>query len=94
MTHGEDPIDIFKDFDFGIGSNFHYTQLFVDKFSTLTLDLGLQKLFLNNLQRSCYPSHDFLGEIDSIILCFPSLVPKIYANVSFSITPQNSIKVK
>mgnify|MGYP001222190238 CR=1 FL=1 len=41
---------IFKDFDFGIGTNFHYTQLFVDKFSTLTFDLGLQKPFLNNLR--------------------------------------------
>ena len=42
--------NIFKDFNFGIGANFYYTQLFTDKFSTLTFDFGLQKPFSKNLQ--------------------------------------------
>ena len=28
------------------------------------------------------PSHDFFGEIDGRILCFPNLTPIMYANVS------------
>lgn len=42
--------NIFNDLNLGIGAQFHYNQLFLDKFSTLTLDIGLQKPLLKNLQ--------------------------------------------
>ena len=42
--------NFFKDLDFGVGANFYYTQLFVDEFSALTLDIGLQKNIFENFQ--------------------------------------------
>ena len=60
-TPSDDPLDIvgsnflslgvsksykiFNDFNLGIGAYFNYNQLFVDKSSTLTFDLGFQKPF-------------------------------------------------
>ena len=41
---------ILNDLNLGVGAQFNYNQLFLDKFSTLTFDVGLQKLFSKNLQ--------------------------------------------
>ena len=41
---------ILKDFNFGFGAQFSYSQLFIDKFSTLTFVIGIQKLFSKNFQ--------------------------------------------
>tara|TARA_B100001123_G_C15060643_1_gene927442 strand:- start:19 stop:849 length:831 start_codon:yes stop_codon:yes gene_type:complete len=40
----------FTNLNFGFGAQINYNQIFIDKFSTITFDFGIQKLIINNFQ--------------------------------------------